>query len=159
MTDNESITEPGAQDQAPAPGPANEPAKKAIPRRVKIIGAAAVGALIFGGIITAVVVTAMQPSKLVAAVEECGVDDEPYVSVGDDGASLFIDGAPESGIGGLDYAGTACVLHVLDAPDSTLNLIGQTRALDGRQIDDWDDVEASWTYHPENGLDILFELN
>jgi hypothetical protein len=31
----------------------------------------------------------------------------------------------------------------------------QTRALDGRQSETWEDFSASWTYHPDNGLDVL----
>jgi hypothetical protein len=31
----------------------------------------------------------------------------------------------------------------------------QTRALDGRQTDAWAAFEASRTYHPDDGLDVL----
>jgi hypothetical protein len=30
----------------------------------------------------------------------------------------------------------------------------RTRALDGMQDASWDDLSASWTYHPDAGLDI-----
>ena len=32
---------------------------------------------------------------------------------------------------------------------------GSTRALDGRQSATWAQFEASWTYHPDDGLDVL----
>lgn len=35
-----------------------------------------------------------------------------------------------------------------------LSEIGQTRALDGRQKASWGKVEASWSYHPDRGLDM-----
>jgi hypothetical protein len=31
----------------------------------------------------------------------------------------------------------------------------KTRALDGRQTASWSFIEASWTYHPDNGLDVI----
>ncbi|WP_181062313.1 MULTISPECIES: hypothetical protein [unclassified Pseudoclavibacter] len=49
------------------------------------------------------------------------------------------------------------MLSSLDVPASTVSKIEQTRALDGRQDDSWDDLEASWTYHPDDGLNIVFE--
>ena len=30
--------------------------------------------------------------------------------------------------------------------------IDSTRALDGTQTDSWKDIDARWTYHPDNGL-------
>ena len=50
-----------------------------------------------------------------------------------------------------------CVLAELEAPSSTWAKIGDTRALDGRQEDDWPGFKASWTYHPDSGLNILIE--
>src|SRR5690625_485293 len=50
-----------------------------------------------------------------------------------------------------------CVLTELEAPSATWVKIGNTRALDGRQEDDWPGFKASWTYHPDSGLNILIE--
>lgn len=33
----------------------------------------------------------------------------------------------------------------------------QTRALDGRQTDENDKISVSWTYHPDNGLQVMYE--
>lgn len=30
-----------------------------------------------------------------------------------------------------------------------------TRALDGMQTAEWDTFEAKWTYHPDDGLDVI----
>jgi hypothetical protein len=30
-----------------------------------------------------------------------------------------------------------------------------TRALDGMQTASWGNYEASWTYHPDEGLDVV----
>lgn len=50
-----------------------------------------------------------------------------------------------------------CVLTELEAPSATWVKIGNTRALDGRQEDNWPGFKASWTYHPDSGLNILIE--
>lgn len=47
-----------------------------------------------------------------------------------------------------------CVLDSLDIPSRVLDHIGHTRALDGMQTDSWDDYEARWNYHPDNGMSI-----
>ena len=31
------------------------------------------------------------------------------------------------------------------------------RALDGRQTGTWDDFEASWGYHPDDGINLVIE--
>jgi hypothetical protein len=33
----------------------------------------------------------------------------------------------------------------------------KTRALDGTQSASWDAIEATWSYHPDNGFDIILE--
>jgi hypothetical protein len=47
------------------------------------------------------------------------------------------------------------VLRELETPAYVTEQIGQTRALDGRQTATWGDFEASWTYHPDNGLNLV----
>ena len=49
------------------------------------------------------------------------------------------------------------MLNKLDAPQSVASKIGQTRALDGRQADEWDGYEISWSYHPDDGASIVVE--
>ena len=39
--------------------------------------------------------------------------------------------------------------------DGLVKTFGATRALDGRQQASWDGFEASWTYHPDNGLTLI----
>jgi hypothetical protein len=49
----------------------------------------------------------------------------------------------------------SCILHAMGVPDVTMDLIGSTTAIDGRQTDDWGDVSLSWTYTPSSGLDLI----
>lgn len=43
-------------------------------------------------------------------------------------------------------------------PDSVITKMGKTRALDGVQTAKGDGVEISWTYHPDDGLEIIYSL-
>lgn len=47
----------------------------------------------------------------------------------------------------------------LDLPDSLYKKMVSTRAIDGRQSQSFTDVTVNWTYHPNNGLAVLYELN
>lgn len=50
-----------------------------------------------------------------------------------------------------------CLLAELDAPSALWIKMSATRALDGRQADVWNGLEASWTYHPDNGIYLIIE--
>lgn len=61
----------------------------------------------------------------------------------------------------FDFAGyfaALCVLEALDAPEYVNEQMGSTRPLDGRQSTSWDGYTAEWTYHPDDGLDVLFYM-
>lgn len=77
----------------------------------------------------------------------------------DDGESLTLDtrGDTESYDDMYDEAwDIGCMLEELDAPSYVTEHIESTRALDGQQTDEWDDIEARWTYHPDDGMIITF---
>lgn len=46
----------------------------------------------------------------------------------------------------------------LGLPDSLMSRIRQTRAIDGTQTQEYGNIFVTWTYHPDNGLDIIYEL-
>lgn len=94
-------------------------------------------------------------TPVTAAVKACDVP----TSVGDNGSSVVLDVEGEDyGSGDLDYVQALCVLTELEMPDSVWSKMEDTRALDGRQTADWDDVEVTWSYHPDDGLDVIVEL-
>jgi len=79
--------------------------------------------------------------------------------VQDEGRSAFLDNSGDDfGSGDLTIAQVFCVLDGLDTPDAVINHMSQTRSLDGTQSDTWNDFSATWTYHPDNGLDIIIKL-
>ena len=51
------------------------------------------------------------------------------------------------------------VLDDLGFASSVSEAMNQTRALDGRQSASSGDYSVSWTYHPDNGLEAMFEIN
>jgi hypothetical protein len=67
--------------------------------------------------------------------------------------NLDTDGKKDPGM--LRLSHVQCVLKDLSAPDAVWMHMGDTRALDGRQQDSWGAYTASWTYHPDQGLDVI----
>jgi hypothetical protein len=59
------------------------------------------------------------------------------------------------GSGSMTIAQVTCVIKALDTPAFVVAEMDKTRALDGRQSQSWGSFEASWTYHPDDGLDII----
>jgi hypothetical protein len=145
----EDATEPTA--------PADEPKTgwSAIPLwgRVAII----VGPIIVIGVVVAILLStlAQQQDPFAQALDDCGLRAGGDAQLMDDGNSLLLDMAGEES-GGLETASMACVLVALDVPDATISRMDSTRALDGRQSDQFGDISVEWTYHPDDGLDVLF---
>lgn len=87
------------------------------------------------------------------------------VTLTSDGSTLKVDGLPASEVelGVLDEslitAAQSCVGNRLAAPSSFIERLKQTRGLDGTQEAAWDGITATWTYHPENGLDVIFSID
>lgn len=96
------------------------------------------------------------PARLADAKEACAPR-SAYVRVADEGASLIISGAGAEERTGASITHLACVLAELDVPDAVVSQIEGTRALDGRQHASWDGLTASWTYHPDSGLNLILQ--
>jgi len=93
-------------------------------------------------------------ARLSAAQGAFGLRYEEGAELGDAGESLTLDGAGDEDFTGLPYSAVACVLNELEVPDATLNLVETTRALDGRQTASWDGFDATWSYHPDTGMNV-----
>ena len=85
--------------------------------------------------------------------------DSSYAKVGADGSYLSIDTNPD---GYSDYSnddaveGVVQTIYALDLPSSLIEELSSTRALDGRLSKTYGNITVSWSYHPDNGLEILF---
>ncbi|TFC44340.1 hypothetical protein E3T26_00925 [Cryobacterium sp. TMT1-21] len=147
---------------ASAPAPASA---RAFSTRELRIGGAALGLGAVVGVIASLLVASVAGSigSLVAAnpmadaAAACDVEGGLWITVGDEGRSITMDGEGEESVG-ADYADMACILNELGTPDSVISRIDTTRALDGRQTGTWDGYSASWGYHPDNGLDIVIDV-
>lgn len=57
--------------------------------------------------------------------------------------------------GPVGQASFECYLRELKTPTYVIEQIGNTRAMDGQMKATWAGLEASWTYHPDQGLNLV----
>jgi hypothetical protein len=103
---------------------------------------------------------------LVEAHETCrdqgGRDGALYAGkLNDDGQSIVIEGVGENELVGAQEASvisTVCILEATGAPDSIMSRIRSTSALTGQQEANHNGLTYRWTFHPDNGLDVIVEL-
>ena len=77
------------------------------------------------------------------------------LTLADEGKSLLVDTNPDDTSYGETPGGLACVLKELAVPQSTISKIERTSALMGVQEDSQDGLDYSWTYHPDNGVELI----
>ena len=137
-------------------------------RRPLLIVAGAAAALVLiavGGILWAALApdeakpAAMrQGPTLGEAKNKCAVN-EAAVTVEDDGKTLLFDGSGKEDWGKADTSVLACILEQLKTPQAVIAHMDTTNALAGRQEDSWEGFTASWTYHPDNGMDVIIRTS
>lgn len=96
-------------------------------------------------------------------LEFCDVEED---ALGDDGQTLTLDGAGDDDRslrdgefvydeGKLESSDLGCALGNIGTSDAVIARMEQTRAMDGMQEFSEDGFSYAWTYHPDNGLDII----
>lgn len=83
-----------------------------------------------------------------------------HARVAEDGSYVFIDTNPldrEDEFSLEAYELIEAFSKDLGFPQSFMEKVGRTRAMDGIQKHDIDGVSASWSYHPDKGMEMLFE--
>lgn len=90
------------------------------------------------------------------AAEACSASDSRGVTVDSGGRAMYLNGEGEESAG-VNVLVQICILNELNVPDSVFDRISGTTSLMGVQTARWENLEASWTYHPNNGLDISIE--
>ncbi len=86
--------------------------------------------------------------------------DDGSATLASDGLSLTIDTNPfniENYMSSDSLTYIQNVNTILGLPDSLYEKMLATRALDGRQSSDYDNVSVSWAYHPDTGLEVIYE--
>lgn len=96
-----------------------------------------------------------QRTTLERAKDHCA-ETATSIRTGDDGRTLIGNGVGV-GSGRGDVTSLGCIFRRLEVPDAVVARFDSTRALDGRQEASWDGYTASWSYHPDNGIDIVIE--
>ena len=129
------------------------------------------------GLITAVAdgtaditVTAKDKSAVITVTVKTGPDFEAickkvggssmYIVLASDGSYLSVDTNPSDTKYGasndvLDKVKT--INKELGLPDSVYQKMLETNSLDGRVSDTYNGVKVSWKYHPEKGLEVMYE--
>lgn len=91
--------------------------------------------------------------------DEPGAFDDLFdgvVSVEDNGTTLIVNTKPDDDDPlGVTSLALDCVYEQLDVPTHIRERVGATRGLDGRQDGAWDGFTASWSYHPNNGANVI----
>jgi len=141
-------------ESAGAPGEAAGPAPtRQVPKWV--LGLAALLVVAIAGTLFAL---RSSESPFASAVTACDLGDVSFAAqLRDDDQTLILDHKGAEDLIGLDITDLACILNELEIPSSVIAKMDSTRALDGRQAAEWDGIEASWSYHPDSGMDVILE--
>jgi len=122
-----------------------------IPVVAGVIGVA-VGA---GGLLAvqSLLADSARSSVLASAVEDCGLEGSAGLRLADGNRTLTFDHKGEDQSTGADIFDLYCLFDALDMPEYISSHMGQTTSLDGRQSESWGDLDISWSYHPDRGMD------
>lgn len=113
---------------------------------------------VIAALIAPVLAGCASDNELDLAVEGCvaNEDDRRHVYVTDEGGTLILRTEGDESAG-APFLVLWCVYDHLDMPEAITSRISSTRALDGTQTGTWDRYSASWTYHPNSGLNLIIE--
>lgn len=83
-----------------------------------------------------------------------------YLDLAEDGSYMSLDTNPVDKDDYTDYDAILAIEeinNVLDLPESVYKKMMSTRSLDGRIQEDHGDIRVSWIYHPNKGMEIMYE--
>jgi hypothetical protein len=145
MSSEPTITDP---DELPTSVPTR--------RKVRWLVAAAAATAVLALLAIVLLVRGSGPTTLERAKQECA-EDTAAVRVGDEGRSLVISRVAADEDPGANLFELACILGYVEMPDAVVSQMDGTRALDGRQDAAWEGFTASWTYHPNSGVNVILQ--
>lgn len=121
-------------------------------RQVLIVLAVLIGAVV--GVIAIVLSGSPKQTRLQQACKDCSsADGIALVSLADKGNTIIVNTGSSSGsIGGVE-----CVRRKLGTPESIKAEVASTNALQGRKTGTADGLSYSWSYHPDNGLNMVIK--
>lgn len=80
----------------------------------------------------------------------------PSTHLSSDGLSIVIDSNNNTNVASLFDIST--VIEKLELPDSLIDNMKQTTAMMGKLSETYGDFNVTWSYHPDNGLDVIFRV-
>lgn len=94
--------------------------------------------------------------------ENCPYRDEMIMEVADDGSYLVVDTNPfdDEYLDDWNFDGTLAIKNIneqLGLPESVWKKMEQTNFLKGEQTYEGKWFIVSWTFHPDDGLEVLYE--
>lgn len=95
-----------------------------------------------------------KPNLLKAAQDSCDSGGSG-TRLADGDRTLIVDGAGKEDTTGLSASEIICIFGALEMPAAVSERVASTRALDGQMEDSWPGYKATWTYHPDAGLDLI----
>jgi hypothetical protein len=96
--------------------------------------------------------SAAKESRLEEAYHGChGADPGSNLELTDGGQTIVVDTGSKYG----DTTGMNCVLITLETPQSIEAQIRSTTAMMGLQDAEHDGLQYSWSYHPDNGVNMV----
>lgn len=81
------------------------------------------------------------------------VNDIKIYSLVDNGKTLSIESSTAA-----DQDILYCIFNQTNIPQSVVKKMESTRALDGTLSDSWDNLYATWNYHPNTGFNLVLEI-
>ncbi|MBE3073473.1 MAG: hypothetical protein IMZ75_00775 [Actinobacteria bacterium] len=102
---------------------------------------------------------AARMTRFEKAVKSCSA--LPASVLADRGKTITMTAETDSyrGEGSLPMDDVLCPLVALNMPTSISAKMSNTTSLMGMQTDTWDGVEVSWSYHPDNGFNVILVDN
>lgn len=126
------------------------------------------GHIILVGVVIAIMVTVVfalmnvefPTHNLEKIYDRCIWSNSVYSEVGDDGSYILVDTNPYDIADYNENSADRLIIELnekLKVPESVITKMAATRALDGMQTYDGKWFTITWTYHPDNGLEVIYE--
>lgn len=126
---------------------------------VLVVAAGAVGFVLGHGSGTAAAAAASssaQDARLSKAFNACESEDDAHtMQLGDGGRTIVVDTRNQY----TSTQGVECVWSQLKTPQSIIANVGATTAMMGEQSAQSDGISYRWSYHPDNGLNMVITTN
>lgn len=119
------------------------------------------GALLIGLVILIAIIASLGGDDFSDMFPE--LENKVWCTISSDGQTMRIDTNPfnwdDDGLAYPDaYYEIEEINRELGLPSALYETMGETRGLDGLQTRTYDDVTVSWSYHPDRGLEVTYEL-